>query len=438
MQLHDVYNWFTLLAPALIRPVFSNSWNSLAITPLILCLNPEFEFSIGESYDALELDTDLLSTEVIISPIEYFAGKPEDFEGENIKVFDDPWDMDLPTVARPVVSFDLGVFSVWLHADGPKYGFLPTLMEEETRRVEKLPKEYMFRLNLMHVIRSYLNRWIWSGVRKFLFYDVYYYFPLIYYVPSYIRDYFFEKYFWMKIFFYLSEITNKRFQLTQIPTPSDLQIWDDFLITFQFDKKIPWLDFKEIFIFTLKPFWFSLNNVFVKRLNFWANFLLKKKNLRSFHDPLDHFILKSFLSREIITLSGLFTILVFESISSEFFFSKSTRHKLVSLLDKPQKYTIASFSNTILLNDRQFFWPIFKEFDIKFGPAKLRKPRGWPKKKKLFYFIWEEEFFPQKIDLNLISSDMYKIVPLFNKKKFNFFFMTIFFSRFFFYFKKAF
>jgi len=43
------------------------------------------------------------------------------------------------------------------------------------------------RLNMVHVVRSYINKFIWFGLKTFLYFYVYYHFPKYYYFTDYFR-----------------------------------------------------------------------------------------------------------------------------------------------------------------------------------------------------------------------------------------------------------
>jgi len=47
--------------------------------------------------------------------------------------------------------------------------------------------DFFERLNNMHVVRSYINKFIWFGLKHFLYFYVYYHFPKYYYFPDYFK-----------------------------------------------------------------------------------------------------------------------------------------------------------------------------------------------------------------------------------------------------------
>jgi len=63
---------------------------------------------------------------------------------------------------------------------------------------------------------------------------------------------------------------------------------------------------------------------------------------------------------------------------------------------------------------------IDQEFFIKKGPLKLKRPRGRPKKKKLFYFESEAEFYTKKLSITVNSLDRKRYFTLLITKKYLF------------------
>lgn len=71
------------------------------------------------------------------------------------------------------------------------------------------------------------------------------------------------------------------------------------------------------------------------------------------------------------------------------------KRQLHLLLHKKKIWRWKKYKKEVILeNDRNLFWPIFYEFEIKQGPTKLKRPVGRQKKKELHYFTWEDEFYP--------------------------------------------
>lgn len=385
-MLSDIYNWFNYLASLQLRSTFCLSKGISPPSTLVLDLDPELEIPVEDKYNPLDIDSD-----IDLIP----------FEAHYLDEIDDLNIIDIYREERRIVVFNIPKHNQWAQFD---YGCFKTINELQQYEIEfksLLPQDFMTWLNLMHVVRSYINRYIWYGVRHFLFFYVYYYFPLFFYFPNYFSNFIREKYITTKFLLFNKKQNTENFK--KLPAISELNLDLDFLTPYFLDKKLPWLLFKESFIFILKPFKFNFTKLNVVQNNFTKKMLFFYKNVTSeiYNHPICHNILKFFVTIEIINLAGLFSVFLFETFSVFSFFEKKNQRQISLFLEKNKKT-----ENKQLFNDQEFFWPIITEFNIKKGPFKLKKPRGWPKKKKLFYFDSEADIFIKKKYLLTRSTDV--------------------------------
>ncbi len=294
---------------------------------------------------------------------------------------------------------------------------------EELIALFLLDYDYLEWLNLMHVIWSYINKWIWSEVKNFLFFHIIYYFPMYAIYQNYFRDAILKNYFAMQKI--LNEIKIKDDLLEQGPLPfvTDLDLFPTFLTPVHVDKKLPWIDFTIIIVYMIKQI---KQNFFIPKIIFDKffsstkfNFFLKKKRKNIIFDPLQKHILNWLQDTRYFYLRTIFSTFIFEFSKSESIFSSKLQRELLDILEKFKwKYwfywkwrwklwVLAWKPKVYLSNDSFFFWPFFHEFNVLMGLYKLKRKKGWPPKKYTPYFDSELEFFCFFYKFDLFKIDQF-------------------------------
>ena len=292
---------------------------------------------------------------------------------------------------------------------------------EEIVALFLLEYDYLEWLNLMHVIWSYINKWIWSEVKNFLFYHIIYYFPIYAVFPNYFWEEILKNYFAVHNFLNKPTAKDDLYQPVRLPDVIELDLFKFFLTPFSIDKRLPWIDFTVTIIYTIKPI---KQHNFIKKIIFDKfftsdkfSFFLKKKRKNIIFDPLQKNILNWLQDNRYFYLWTIFSIFNFEFTNPKSIFSLKLQQEFLNILEKIKwKYrfywklklrVLAWKSKFYLSNDSSFFWPFFTEFNLSLGLHKLKWKRGRPPKKYTPYFESELEFFWFLYKFNLFKIDQF-------------------------------
>lgn len=321
--------------------------------------------------------------------------------------------------------------------------YLPTLQNLDwllyISRFEKLFwKLFKFdtsaRLNAIHVVRSYINRFIWRGVRDVLFYYIYFCFPEFEYFPHHFTENIIKWYMVAKnsirierlCYNNLTEEGVENDSKPQVKLRFDLpHIWElgfseGFLNPLHKDKWLPWFEFKCDIIYKIKPFNYKISlgkNIkpyfftFISKNSFYINFLSDF--------IIDSDTIVDFLSKlEILPIKIEFykTANQLENLNFYSFFIGKSLNFIARVLYKKifsnffyLKY-LWSFKLLIrhkISNDNFYFTLNYLEFKVKEALLIAGRWRGRKWKKELYYFESEADIFENKkffSDLNNINS----------------------------------
>ena len=146
--------------------------------------------------------------------------------------------------------------------------------------------DFFERLVLMHIVWSFINKFIDYDIKSFLFFSVYYHFPKFYYFP----DYFWKNIIWgyklAKVLLTNSTIFWRFFVTERTYLPELEKIFNKYFIYPEdLDKWIPFLDFRITIYYLPLPFvinYFLPNTIFTATLRYC--FLFNKR--RTWHKDI--------------------------------------------------------------------------------------------------------------------------------------------------------
>lgn len=452
--IHEIYSWFNLLISIFFWINYSFLFTFSKLSYLYIKSDlKEYNELIGKHIDWTRdpnMDPELFlfakplityffkSLTIGENLIEFYAFKVEQQRLQNeAKTVEKPqllkWKRKkiLPELQK--VFFDLNTsyeilfphdikFNQWLHWDffhfKKKFLYCPW---SEIINLSYLEFDLLERLNLMHVIWSYINWWVWSGVKNFLFFYVYYYFPLYSVFPTYFKDNILRNYFWTINFLLKPTAKDDKYVPVRLPPVAELHLFNFFLEPLFLDKKLPWIDFTTTIIYTIKPLSF---NLFVPKLLFTKFFFssiyrqfLQRKWKNFLIDTLEYNILLWLLNAKYFHLWTVFSLFEFEFLAPKLFFSSKGSDAIIRLLEKIiwkrrclKFFKLAFFkkiSKNYVSNDNFFFWPFYDEFNVIEGPYKFKWKWGRPPKKYSAYFESELEDLEPTYSFNLYKLDQF-------------------------------
>lgn len=276
--------------------------------------------------------------------------------------------------------------------------------------------DYFDRLILMHVIWSFINRFIDSEIKNFLFFYIYVYFPKFYYFPEFFWE---NIIIWYKLSKNLMKNTNffwKFFKFKKKRLPELEKIFNKFfLYPEELDKWLPFLDFRLTVVYIPQPF---LDKHYLQQIIVSTNLLFC--NLFNWRWTWHKYkIFDTDISFELIeNLNPIINVFIttkdFINFNNKFFFDWNNSYTSAKILYKLQLiglYLPAFLSLRkkkqnflFLLDDNLFFFFTFWEFNIyNWYKKKLKKKKGRPRKKQLFYFESEKNWFENKKQLSRVS-----------------------------------
>lgn len=276
-----------------------------------------------------------------------------------------------------------------------------------------LEYDLLERLNMVHVVRSYISKFIWFGLKTFLYFYVYYHFPKYYYFTDYFRKNVIPRYFLTKNLVRNTKFFWKYIILRRVTLPAleEFGFTKSFLSPKEPDKKYPWIDFT--IKITYKPFPFIDIHIIWELIYStleWHYYLFNK--VASYTNDL---LVYDFIKDNNPVLNIFLKSIEFEN--QMFFFTKNTYFNLAKILQKKwmAKFFLPTFlwilkkqNFLFLLADTLFFSLNFKEFKMyDWYRFFLKKKRGRPKKKEFFYFESEKELFENWKSFNKLNTAKY-------------------------------
>jgi hypothetical protein len=195
-------------------------------------------------------------------------------------------------------------------------------------------------------VRSFINKFIWRGVRDTLFYYFYFWFPNIDYHPEHFMENVIKRYVKSRNTIKLQQLIDSYniFDIVseprvELPKVSELGLSESFLNPLHKDPRIPWVEFGYDIIYEIKPFnlhialglnFKSTVFFFTGLQNFHANIIsnliFKKDSVIEFLINLEVLPIKYLYLRIINQLENLNNI--------SFYFYKKPLYFLIRILHK--------------------------------------------------------------------------------------------------------
>lgn len=239
----------------------------------------------------------------------------------------------------------------------------------------------------LHIIRSYVLKFIEKPILEFLFTYAYDWVPPKLYDPWHFSKRIISLYFQFKLA--LLKRFNSDFTPSTLLSIQDVGIKGSFFEHFKLDRWLPWVDFTYTFDFVLKSFFYNFNIISTNRC-IMNNYSLIYTNHSYFTSQflLFYYDTTSFLITNNFFFEELFLNF---TLSSDFFFKTVLIDQ--NSLDLSLSYFQIISNQIILNNDNYFFDSIFfinlnqKNESISF------KKQGRPKKIEIDYFDSEVDIF---------------------------------------------
>lgn len=438
--LYEIFIWFIQLSPSFSWVDVCDFFNPLIINFLyfetdLLELNPLFDIHKVRAEDIkgeLSIFTRIKIPDFNLNDLEEntdFISKSK-FIIEILQQLDEAKDKEqFFKQKQPSLSFFLPVNTnytdIFPHDNDNQQWLLGRYLIKDKNKLilhmdNAFPKfikfDYFDRLILLHIIWSYINRFVDSEIKNFLIFYIYVYFPKFYYFPELFWQ---NIIIWYKLSKNLMKNTNffwKFFKFKKKKLPELEKIFNKFfLYPEELDKRLPFLDFRLTVVYIPQPF-VNIHNLqhIIISINFLFCNLFNWRWVWHKYKIFDTDISFELIENSNPIINVFTTTKDFANFSNNLFFNRNNFYTSAKILYKLQltRFYLPTFLGLrkkkknflFLLDDNFFFFFTFWEFNLyNWYKKKLKKRAGRPKKLSFFYFESEKNWFENKKQLKRIS-----------------------------------